>query len=145
MSYTESLGMDTLIGRKVLSAQINDANDLVVLDTDKGILYLTWVGDCCARCFLANVSGADALVGTTIKSAENTEWTGRNDNDEYGDVVESMGTTIKTNKGTVTFESRVEHNGYYGGYINISDKGPLGQYGDLETMPDAVLKNLENF
>lgn len=81
-----------------------------------------WEGDCCASCYLAHVSGSADLIGATILSAENSEWVDTPDSnvDDY-DQKESMGTVIKTDKGTVTFESRLEHNGFYSGRINVTD------------------------
>jgi hypothetical protein len=116
------LEIKALVGRLVLGAQINDEKDLVALYTDKGMLYLTWEGDCCAHCFLAAVTGAANLIGATIMEVTNSEWIEMS-NDDNG-VIESVGTTIQTSSGTVTFESRVEHNGFYGGYIQVSDGEP---------------------
>lgn len=142
----KDLGLEALVGRKVTSAAINAEKDFVVLETTTGKLYLTWTGDCCARCFLANVAGADALVDATIKSAENAEWKTLKDDEAADDVVETMGTTIKTDKGTVTFESRLEHNGYYGGEIQVSDDEPMDQYSSpRESWQNEALKPLADF
>lgn len=138
------LDIDSLAGLEVQSAHINEENDLIQLNTNRGTLYLSWVGDCCAQCFLAHVSGTQFLIDATILSAEHSEWVDTSDsNREEGYVIESMGTTIKTSKGTVTFESRVSHNGYYGGWIRISDI-PLDQYDDkIEDF--SALRPLEDF
>jgi hypothetical protein len=143
----EDLGIDTLIGRKVLSAKINSDNDLMVLDTDQGKLYLTWEGSCCAHCYLYHITGSEYLVGATITEVTNANWSDLpRGEDDYG-VTESMGTNIRTDKGWVTFESRVEHNGYYGGEIRVSDDEPMDQYGwpryDKGYLP--VLKTLKDF
>jgi hypothetical protein len=139
------LKIDSLVGKTVVSVLINKDNDLVVMDTDSGKLYLTWVGDCCAQCFLANVSGAEFLVGSTILSAEHSEWKTLETSDKYG-VMESMGTKIKTSKGYVNFESRVSHNGYYGGWIQICDTSPLDQYGrNIDPKWYAELSPLKDF
>lgn len=134
----EDLGIEALVGRQVKTATVNAEKDLVLLDTDKGTLYLTWEGSCCARCYLANVGGADALQGATIESAEDAEWVDveRPGEDEWGPVIESMGTKIRTSKGYVTFETRVEHNGYYGGRIMVSDVAPMDQYHCLRYDPE---------
>lgn len=134
-----------LVGKKVLSAKINSTNDIVALDTDKGTLYLSWYGDCCAHCFLANVSGVDALIGSTILEAQNTDWTYVKRNEDDYDVTETMGTKLKTTKGYVDFESRVEHNGYYGGSLEVSEKGPNDQYGDFKDLKEEKFKKLEDF
>lgn len=142
-NYTTDLKV--LVGRTVTEAFINQDRDYVMLHTTTGPLFLTWVGDCCAHCYLAHVSGADVLVGAAISDAYNTEWA-REERSDY-DVIESMGTTIKTNKGYVTFESRVEHNGYYGGSLLISGDEPLDQYHypKYEWDEKPEMKTLEDF
>lgn len=127
MYKMRSLDIDALVGRTILEASINSTKDFVYLKTDKGSLYLTWVGDCCANCYIEHIDGADRLVGSVIASAENTEWIVAKIG-EMGDTMESMGTKFKTNKGYVTVETRVEHNGYYGGMILISEEEPMDQY-----------------
>lgn len=140
------LGMTALVGQTVTAAWINEERDLVVLDTTSGRrLYLTWVGDCCAHCFLANVSGADALIGAEVVEVESAEWVVEREG-EF-DVVESMGTKIRTTRGYVTFESRLEHNGYYGGEIMVSDTSPMDQYHEHRYRADDLpgLKPLTDF
>jgi hypothetical protein len=143
-----SIGIEALVGRKIVSASINLQKDYVVLETDKGKLFLTWEGDCCAHCFLANVSGVSDLIGATILSAENAGWSEQVQVDpieDPGSVTQSMGTNIRTDKGYVTFESRVEHNGYYGGKLLISDYGPIDAYSSLRDVSKETMVPLEDF
>ncbi len=147
MYRMKDLGIEALVGRYVKSAKINGEKDLVVLDTDKGILYLTWEGSCCSRCYLENVSGVEYLVESTILSAENSTWDLISGERCY-EVAESMGTNIKTSKGWVNFETRLEHNGYYSGEIKVSDDEPMDQYSspryeDKSKFPE--LKDLNDF
>lgn len=138
------MNINSLIGRTVTEAKINQEKDLVVLQTNKGPLFLTWVGDCCAVCHLEHVSNSEALINSEITSAENTEWKDVKAPDEYGYVTEGMGTTIKTTKGTITFESRVSHNGYYSGKISVSDRHYLSQW-DIKTVVPSEMKLLKDF
>lgn len=139
----KDLGMTSLIGRFVKGAKIFDS-DVVVLNTDLGPMYLTWSGDCCASCYLANISGADNLMGAKILEIETAEWK-RKENDDF-DVVETMGTKIKTEKGYVTLETRLEHNGFYCGQIAVSDKAPIDNYGSYLKVPsESDLKELKDF
>lgn len=142
----EDLGLESLVGRFIKSAWINEEKDFVMLHTETGFLYLTWEGSCCARCFIANVAGSNALVGSTIHSAENAEWVDHTKDEEEYEVIESMGTTIKTSKGTITFETRLEHNGYYSGKILVSDDEPMDQYSSpRENWEEDKLVRLEDF
>lgn len=122
----ENEKMNSLVGLIVQSAKIDPDKGFVLLETSDGPRYLAWVGDCCAHCYLAAVSGMGNLIGETILEIENAEWVSNNNKEM--EVVEKMGTKIKTSKGYVTFESRVEHNGYYGGEITVSKKAPIDQY-----------------
>jgi hypothetical protein len=124
----KDLGVEALVGRHVVSAKINEGKDAVILETKTGNLYLSWVGDCCASCFIEHFNGVEFLIDATILSAENTEWSYLKRNEDDYDVIETMGTKIKTNKGYVDIETRVSHNGYYGGMINVSDDDFIDQY-----------------
>lgn len=143
-SYSmENLGMDYLVGKKIKSADINSDNDLVVLKTEDETIYLTWNGDCCAHCFIANMSGSENLNDATILEVTSAEWVSTDDGD-YS-VVDTMGTNMKTSKGHVSFETRVEHNGYYGGGITVNTEAPVGQYSCERKLDPKDLKPLLDF
>ena len=135
--------MKSLIGCKVEKAEINKENNLVVLTTDKGSFYLSFQGDCCAQCYLAHANGVDNLVGSTINDVEQSEWVS-DDTEDYS-VTETMGVKLTTSKGYVDFETRVEHNGYYGGYILVDQVGPLDQYNSYLYINPLELVTLKDF
>ena len=135
-------GFKYLEGKKIKSAAINPSKDVVVLKTEEESIYLTWSGDCCAYCFLAHVEGASNLNDAQILSVEQLDW--KQQSEEDYEVVETMGTKIKTSKGYVVLETRLEHNGYYSGTIEISNIAPIGNYSDYLTTP-TDLKPLEDF
>lgn len=143
--YMEATDIEALIGLVIREAKINEEKDLIILDTNKGLRYLTWEGECCSVCFLAHVSGADNLIGAEILDVYESEWKEVSSNDE--ETLESMGINIKTNKGYITFETRLEHNGAYSGDILISSLYPLDGYYNPryagENFP--VMKKLEDF
>ncbi len=144
-TYREvNIGMKSLVGKKVLNALTNDSKDAVLLETDDGNYFLRWSGDCCAQCFIAHVNGADLLIGHTILEIENTEWSDVRRNDDECDVLETMGTKIKTDKGYVDIETRVAHNGYYSGMVAVSKIGFIDQYSCFEEVKDVNIK-LEDF
>lgn len=142
MSYKDELKKEVLVGKKVLSAKINAEKDMVVLETDSGTYYLSWDGECCSKCFIQHFNGADYLIGSTIASVEHSQWTTLKDNDDFN-VLESMGTKIKTDKGYVDIETRLSHNGYYSGEIKISTVAPLDTYNGARDIPE--LKPLQDF
>lgn len=124
--------LNRLIGLKITSAVINETNDVieltVVQDTvvdalsqDEGNLYITFEGECCAKCYVYHVNGAENLVGATITNAETTSWITNPEPDPPAyEVIETMGLMLTTTKGYVAFETRLEHNGYYGGALVIT-------------------------
>ena len=140
-----NLGLNSLVGREITKAEINDEKDLVVLRTTAGDLFLKWNGDCCAHCYLANVSGSENLVGSKILELYDQEWITEVNDEENYNVEESMGTRIKTTKGYVELESRVEHNGYYGGSIDVTTDEPMDQYCSPTYDELPPLKPLEDF
>lgn len=140
----KDIGVESLVGRTILSAFINDSKDAVLLKTDDGDYYLRWEGDCRANCFIAHINGAEFLIGSTILSAENSEWSDLNRNEDDYEVLETMGTKFKTSKGYVDIETRVSHDGYYGGMINISKEGYIDSYHCFIEVKD-VTKPLKDF
>lgn len=137
----KKLSLIDLTGVKILSAKISDKKEIIILTTETKEIFLTWSGDCCSKCYVVHVSGLYFLIGATISRVENTTWSvlsAPNEEDIFncGYTTESMGTKLFTNKGSITIECRLEHNGYYGGTVNISEGAPLGQYSDFYTPDD---------
>lgn len=131
-TYNEiSIGIESLVGRTINAALINTEKDAIILKTDEGDFFLNWEGDCCAHCYIAHISGTEFLVGSTIISAENTEWSDISRKEDEWDVLEFMGTKLKTSKGYVDIETRLSHNGYYSGMINVSKQGYVDAYNCL--------------
>ena len=90
--------------------------------TDAGDFVATSNGDCCARCYVQHVSGSDALApGATVRSVEDIEAPPvPKDADSYV-VSDTWGHRITTDKGVCTIEMRVDHNGYYGGSLDLTE------------------------
>jgi hypothetical protein len=143
-TYREkNLGVQALVGQKILAAFINDDKNAMALKTESGDFYLKWEGDCCAQCFIAHINGAENLIGSTILAAEDTEWVQIENEYEY-EVSETMGTKFKTDKGYVDIETRVEHNGHYSGMVNVSRSGYIDAYSCFENV-DGVDRPLSDF
>lgn len=109
----KDLGIQALVGRRVKAATVNAEKDLVILDTTTGKLFLTWEGNCCAHCFLAGASGTEALKDAEILEAGHAQWIDVSRDEDNYEVLESMGSKIKTTKGYVSLETRLSHNGNY--------------------------------
>lgn len=143
-TYNEkTLDPSSLVGRTILDIKINSDKDAIKLTTDDGEYFLSWDGDCCAHCYIQHISMPAKLIGSIILEAEHSTWSYiKNDRDNC-EVEEAMGTKIKTDQGYFDIETRVSHNGYYGGMINISMNGFVDQYSCLrdDVICDQVLED----
>lgn len=74
-------------------------------------------GDCCASVWFEHIEITNALGGVVLAVLEKG-WDDYTKPFEYGDVEEVCFWTIITDKGTVDIETRLSHNGYYGGYVD---------------------------
>lgn len=142
---TKNLVIEDLIGKHVISAEINIAKDLVILNTTTGKLFLSWEGDCCAHCFLQHIEGSSLLMDAIILKAYNLEWRDISSDEAQCEVIESMGISIITTKGHINFETRLEHNGYYSGDILISDRDPSNEYNRLIKLNGQPMQPLTDF
>lgn len=113
--------MKELLGKVVREAWISpDSNLIRFLGDDLYYLYAA-EGDCCAVCYFYQMQDFDLVIGEEILGVEEGEW--KDISGGEGDVVEQCFYMLKTRKGRATFEVRLEHNGYYSGWVKfISDK-----------------------
>jgi hypothetical protein len=126
--------MKKLMGTELTKAARWDGES-IWLETDRGTYRATPYGDCCANCYVQHVSGAEALAaGAVIIDVEDIEL--QNVKDESCDVSDVWGHRLRTSKGWCTIEMRVDHNGYYGGSLDVT---PVGL-----AVPEAA-KPLEDF
>jgi hypothetical protein len=123
--------LEVLIGHTVRRAARHE--DALYLKTDTMTFALVPYGDCCANCFIADLDGAAALVGGTVRSVEDLEQ--KNIRDDDCDVVDVWGHRVVTERGICTIGMRVEHNGYYGGRLNVNV---------VDSIPDGA-SQLEDF
>ncbi len=110
------VGIDTLMGKTLVSVTMNNENDRIVFQTNAGEQYVMFHRqDCCEHVKVEEVIGSlDDLVGSPILEAEETS--GRNDGSRP-DCSESYTWTfykLGTIRGHVTIRWLGESNGYYG-------------------------------
>lgn len=125
-----------LIGIKVANA-FWDGRNIYLISTDEKIFRLYPYGDCCSYCYICGVNNPEALKGATILSIEDLEMEEsvlvasdprvkgggypNDDGEEDSCVMVVWGHRIHTTKGTCTIDLRVEHNGNYGGWIEVNE------------------------
>lgn len=144
--------IDFLTGKTISNILINKTKDILILyisgasyNDEVKVVYMTFVGECCAKCFIANVSGI-TRKRFTIQSIEPIEWKDHPLSDPDNDIVIACaGVKIKTDRGYIDIDTRLEHNGYYGGKIILSTNCPIGQYDHAWDFISEEFELLENF
>lgn len=112
---------ENLIGKVVRQIRIESGESYIQVDTDDGDkFYYHCYGDCCANAYVEHISGIDALLGQEVISVDSYDAGSKNDG-EFG-VSDYTRYTICTAQGSFEIELRVDHNGYYGGYIERSSR-----------------------
>ena len=114
--YLSDLGFEVIIGKTIARA-LWTGLDIVLCLSDGTTNTLTPDGDCCSRCFINDVDGAEALKGGTLIRVEDLELVKGDQNED--DVIDRWGHRLITDKGICTIGMRLEHNGYYGGTLYV--------------------------
>lgn len=144
MTYAPDLGIKYLVGKKIVYSMINPDHDIILLFTDHGLLYLSWVGEGSAECFIQHVAFSETLCDANILNIKQLAWRSL-EKDGYS-TIESMGTAIITDKGICAIETRLIHNGYYAGYIRVSQTYPSSMHGGaIEITNIGEFKHLSDF
>lgn len=107
------MDLSKLVGMSIQKALYDGDSLYLFCEGKKEIIKLEPTGDCCARCFIAQVNFSETLKGEVAK-VERLEFKRENDGD-YGDVTDIFGYDITTLRGTCTIDMRTQHNGYYSG------------------------------
>jgi hypothetical protein len=122
----ESTLTEALVWKTIRKAT-KHGDDLFVETSDGSFRLSPW-GDCCSSCYVQHVSGTDALAeGAVVAYVEDIDVEPRaEDEDCGGEVVDTWGHRITTSKGVCSIEMRLEHNGYYGGALQVTRvAGPI--------------------
>lgn len=122
---------EKLLNKKIVGAYFK--NGAIYLDAGEVKFQLTPWGDCCSQCYITDVCTSEALEGATIEDIETLESV-RTSTDTYGDVSDCWGYRFITDKGICTVGMRLDHNGYYGGSLEVefSNFAPA----DMEKLKD---------
>lgn len=104
---------------------INVQPDFISILTSDGLWSFTPVGDCCAHAYLAPDETQDEchqMIGVRIVNAEEAGCT--TIEDPCAEQHDISFYKIIGDKGDITFGLHVEHNGYYGGWLEPSSFVP---------------------
>lgn len=136
--HTDIRRMSDLVGHTIVAAWLvkgPEEDDCIGLHMGPGdTLLAVPVGDCCSHCFIQHVESASALVGTVTEVEElathpatEEERADTKASDKVGKawgrradgVLDVWAYRVHTEKGICTIEMRLDHNGYYGGGLEI--------------------------
>jgi hypothetical protein len=116
----------TLVGRTVrrllVGDTLEDAESMLVFETDRGDRVLVTDADCCSVTWFADILGVDRLLGHTVRGAivvdmPETPEDGRT-RQEYD---QQYGARLTTDAGYVDIVYRNSSNGFYGGGCSLAD------------------------
>lgn len=118
-----------LVGKTIKAVDWDGTN--LYIATNVGNFELSPYGDCCAHCYVQHIDGSEALQGATVKEIQDVggESSGDRDSCEVSDV---WAHRIHTDKGICTIEMRVDHNGWYGGQLDMSEYNGGNVQGNLQ-------------
>lgn len=116
---TDSIALNRALAGKILSRFTWYEGELYVATSD-GSYRLSPVGDCCSQCYVQHVSGTLALKpGARVVSVEDIGSVPTDAELAAADVLEAWGHRIITDRGLCSIEMRLDHNGYYGGALEV--------------------------
>lgn len=112
--------IEELVGATIERVTFDKSSGTLFFATDRGVYRGDPEGDCCSYCYVQHVSGTDALAkGAVVMAVEGIDDLPPVPPDEVNDVTDNWGHRITTTKGVCSIEMRVDHNGYYGGWLNF--------------------------
>lgn len=123
------MSLQGLVGKNVVAAFWNNGDIYLVFSNysvdDKKIALLSPEGDCCANVYIETVSNPEALIDAQVFSIDDLEFTDEmmaqvELENSRGPVIDLWGHRINTTKGTCVLDCRTSHNGYYGGWLELS-------------------------
>jgi hypothetical protein len=114
--------MDDLIGKKIINVYSDSDRIYLKFETDNGNFYYECHGDCCASPYINSMQGLSDIIDQVVTEVlvEGADEI-KNGSSDYTDVTFY---TIKSLKGRLHIDFRVNHNGYYGGSLSKLDAPP---------------------
>ena len=111
--------MDQLVGKTIRKIDFSDNDMDLFITTDEHRYHYQTEGECCAHAYLLRPSDSDieSVIGRKIINVSREAFDQQED--LYGNVVDTEFISIQTHGGDLDFEMRTEHNGYYGGHLGF--------------------------
>lgn len=124
-----SYGLKRLVGRTLKDVRVDSDCQKIRFVTDKGDYVFTAEGDCCSQSYIDSVSGPQE--GKVI--AVNEYDAGSKEDDHPGEIKYHRVELTVEGEGKLDIEFRNESNGYYDGWLELSEwpksDEPFDKYG----------------
>ena len=114
--------MERLLGEHIVCARERKGVIELGLSGSRPVRLVPY-GDCCSSCFIEDVDNIDALQDAKVTGVEELEVNSTGSRGA-GEVTDTWGYRLHTDKGICTIGMRLEHNGYYGGRLLVKGLGP---------------------
>jgi hypothetical protein len=125
--------LNDLVGIDIRQALFNGGSIYLETQDDK-VYQLYPFGECCSECSIEHVEFADALIGVIHKIEDIEEKEMLKDYD----VITTWGHRFHTDKGICTVDMRLEHNGYYGGELDITELDDAAEERELRSTYEVL-------
>lgn len=118
---------DYLIGKKIVCSPIlSDDKQTITFKTENSTIFLKAYGDCCSESWIEHFDHipADAIIVNLIeKDVTGLQKEGYDEEtNSFHYRLQQYFYEIVTDKGSFTIEMRNSSNGYYGGYLEVSER-----------------------
>jgi hypothetical protein len=113
--------MKELINKTISKILVNDDQSILIFETNEGDVIYETDADCCSETWFADITGVDALIGTTVTESEEVKMSEVKDGRTRQEYDSFYGIKLKTDKGYASIVYRNSSNGYYGGDIKFRD------------------------
>lgn len=114
------MSFEDLVGKTITAVYLNDGGECIQFKLSDGT-RLSWdaVGDCCAHAYFYQLENFEWLIDEVVLGVKNQPSTSQSV--EWGEL-DTEFITIATRKGEATIEMRTEHNGYYCGWAQFTER-----------------------
>lgn len=113
--------MKELVGSRIMFLSVNEDQNLLRFQTNRGSIVYEAFGDCCSESWFADITGVLALLNQNVLSVEEVEMECVQDDRSRQEHDSLYGVKIKTTGGYVDVVFRNSSNGYYGGWIALKE------------------------
>lgn len=131
--------LEELMGRKILSVQLDAAKVYLKFITDQGDVLYGCYADCCSESWINHINGMSELVGGTVEDVDEVDFHAllkiepEATRQEFDRVLFHR---IKTEKGWCTLEFRNSSNGYYGGWLEEVASVPKDEKVEMQNITE---------